>query len=139
VLLEAQGFVTLFDLSALDLPSSQLAVAVQRGFASAERPILQRYVDAVIEAGTLQRQDRAFAIEVLKKYLRVDDEAALGVAYEYYTTRVLPRLPYPRPEQLADALEQLAEKNERARDYDVAALLDPSFVQSAADRGLGRQ
>jgi NitT/TauT family transport system substrate-binding protein len=138
LVLEAQGFNNLFDLAALELPASQVAVAVQRSYLAANRDLLQRYVDSLVEAGVLQRQDKALAIDVLKTYLRSDDDAALAVTYDYYVNKVLSVLPHARPEQFADALEQLAEKNERAREFDVARMLDPSFVQSAADRGLAR-
>jgi hypothetical protein len=50
---------------------------------------------------------------------------------------VLATLPYPRPEQFKDALEQLASTNPKVSDVDLGKLLDASFVQNAADRGLG--
>jgi NitT/TauT family transport system substrate-binding protein len=138
MVLEAQGFNNLFDLAALDLPTSQLTIAVQRAFATANRDVVQRYVDSIVEGSARQRQDRALAIEVLRKYLRSDNEPALAVTYDYYTNKVLAALPYPRAEQFQEALEQLAEKNERARGFDVERMLDASFVQSAADRDVGR-
>jgi hypothetical protein len=60
----------------------------------------------------------------------------VGVAYDYYTANVLPPLPYPRAEQFADIVAQLTETNESVRSFDVNSMLDASFVQSAADRGL---
>jgi NitT/TauT family transport system substrate-binding protein len=138
LVLEAQGFNNLFDLAALGLPASQVAVAVQRSYLATSRDVMQRYVDSLVEAGVVQRQDKAFSIQVLKTYLRSDDEATLAVAYDYFTNKVLGVLPQARVEQFVDALEQLAEKNERARDFDIQRLLDPSLVQSAADRGLAR-
>jgi NitT/TauT family transport system substrate-binding protein len=138
MVLEAQGFNNLFDLAALELPASQVSVAVQRSYAASNHDVLQRYVDSLVEAGTVERRDKAFSVQVLKTYLRSDDEAALGVTYDYYANKVLAVLPHARAEQFADALEQLGEKNERARDFDVQRMLDSSFVQSAADRGLAR-
>ena len=39
---------------------------------------MQRYVDSLVEAGVVQRRDKAFSIQVLKTYLRSDDEAMLA-------------------------------------------------------------
>jgi hypothetical protein len=74
---------------------------------------------------------------VLKKFYKSDDDAAMAAAYDFHAGEVVATLPFPRPEQFADALEQLAQNNPRVREVDLGKMLDPSFVQDAADRGLG--
>jgi ABC-type nitrate/sulfonate/bicarbonate transport system substrate-binding protein len=134
--LEQEGFNNLLDLTSLNLPSVTFLIASQRSWIQANRDTAQRYIDALVEGIARQRQDRAFALAVMKDYLKSDDDQSLGVAYDYYTANVLPPLPYARPEHFADALAQLAETNESVRGFDVASMIDTSFVQSAADRGL---
>ena len=52
---------------------------------------------------------------------------------------LIPPLPYPEAEQFKDAQDTLGAKNEKVRTFDLAKLLDVSFVQAAADRGLDKQ
>jgi hypothetical protein len=76
-------------------------------------------------------------VTLLKSYLNSDDDEAVGAAYDFHILEVLATLPFPRPEQFTDAVEQLSAKNPRVREVDLARVLDPSYVQDAADRGLG--
>ena len=134
---EAGGLHPLFDLASLNLPAAGTVVAVQRSFVSGQREVVQKLVDSIVQAAARNKQDKAFAIQVLKKYLKNDDDTAMGATYDYFTQKVTPVLPYPRPEQFADSVKVLSEQNPRVKDVDVGKLLDPSFVQSAADRKLG--
>jgi ABC-type nitrate/sulfonate/bicarbonate transport system substrate-binding protein len=135
--LEAQGFHSLFDLAALGLPVAQLTVVTQRSYANANRDVVQRYVDALVEATARARRDRELGLTTLRKNLKTEDERALVTTYDYFSQHVVAALPFPRPEQFADAAAELGENNPNIRSFDVARMLDPSFVQSAADRGLG--
>jgi NitT/TauT family transport system substrate-binding protein len=137
--LEAKGFHPLFDLAEQRLPSVNTCIVVPRAFLNTRREVAQRFVDAVVEGLTRVRQDRAFSIEVLKKYFQSDDQAAMEAAYDYHVQRVYPRVPTLSPTQFADSVEQLSRTEPRVRDVDLSKLIDNSLVQSAVDRGLAGQ
>jgi len=134
--LEAQGLHPLFDLAALKLPAANTAVIAQRGWVNANRDIVQRYVDSLVQATAFLKQNKPATVAILKKYYKSDDDAAMGAAFDFHAGEVVASLPFPRPEQFADAIAQLSVSNPRIRDVDLGRLLDPSFVQDAADRGL---
>jgi hypothetical protein len=134
---EAAGLYPLFDLASLKLPACNTAVVMQRSYVVANKEIVQRYVDSLIEANVQLKRDKPGTIAVLKNYFKSDDEKAMNVAYDFYAHQVLATLPFPKPEQFKDALEQLTATNPKVRDVDIGKLLDASFVQNAADRGLG--
>lgn len=138
LLLEERGFRPLFNLAELKLPAAQTTVAVQRSLISSRREVVQRVVDSLVLATVREQTDRAFAIGALRKWLKLDDEKKLNATYDFYAKSFHTPLPYPKAEQFADAKAQLGEKNERVRTFDLAKLLDDSFVRSAADRGLDR-
>jgi hypothetical protein len=77
-------------------------------------------------------------VQVAAKYLDESDQTLVGRTYDYFVQTVTPSQPYPRPEQFADVLAALAQRNEAARSIDLNKVLDPSFVQSAVDRGLDK-
>lgn len=69
--------------------------------------------------------------------MKIEDEQDLNVSYDYFARQeLMPSLPYPRPEQFADTVAILGQKNEQLAKLDVPAYLDTSFVKSAEDRGL---
>jgi NitT/TauT family transport system substrate-binding protein len=134
--LEAQGLHPLFDLAALKLPAAIDAIIAQRAWVNANHDLVQRYVDSLVEANAHARQDREGTIALLKKYYKSDDDVAMAATYDFTVKEVLPALPYPKAEQFSDAVQQLSVDNPKVADIDLSKLLDPSFIQSAADRGL---
>lgn len=136
---ERLGWHKLYDLAGLGLPAVTLGLVVQRGYRDANRAVLQSYVDSVVEGIALTKSDRARAEALLKSNVNIEAQEDLDVTYDYYSgNTLLPSLPYPRPEQFGDTLAILGQSNEKIAGLDVTSLLDPSFVKSAEDRGVGR-
>ncbi len=135
LLLEAQGFHSLVDMPDPRFPASQTAIMVRRSWLDDNRDVAQRYIDARVEAIALARRDRARSIGVLRTYFGSDDRA-LAATYDYYVGKVIAQLPYPRPSQFADAMDELSRTNSDVPDFDVQLILDDSLVRSAVARGL---
>jgi NitT/TauT family transport system substrate-binding protein len=136
--LEDQGFHPLVDLAALDLPASNNGVVVQGAWMTAHKDETQKYIDSYVESIARVKKDQAFAFDVMKKYLKIDDNRKLQAAYDYWVGKTMPDLPYPKADQFTDSVAVVAEKNPGAKNYDLKRLLDPSFIQSAADRGVNK-
>jgi len=134
--LERQGAHTLFDLAAQHLPAANGSFGVQRAWAAAHRNLVQKFVDSLVQGTARMKRDKAYSISELKKYYKSDDDAAMQATYDFYAPKLIPALPFPKPEQYDNAKEQLAAKNDKVASFNVSNILDASFVQSAADRGL---
>ncbi len=137
VALAAKGFHPLFDMAAMKQPAAITSAVFQRSYLAAHKAEVQKFVDSIVEATAQLKKDKPGTIAVLKKYYKSDDEAAMGETFDYFAAEVLPALPYPRPEMLGDAVKELSKKNEKIASFDLSKLLDPSFVQNAADRKVG--
>jgi len=136
--LEDQGFHTLVDLSSLDLPASNNGIVVTGSWLASHRAETQKYIDSYIQSIGRVKKDKPFALDVMKTYLKLDDTRKLQEAYDYWVGKTMPDLPYPKPDQFVDSVAVIAEKNPAAKSYDLNKLLDPSFIQSAADRGVNK-
>jgi ABC-type nitrate/sulfonate/bicarbonate transport system substrate-binding protein len=134
---EARGLHPLMDLAALKMPAANTCVVVQRAWLDANRGVMQRYMDGLIEGIAHLKQDKPRATAVLKSYFQSDNDAAMSASYDFFAGEVLATLPYPRPEQFKDGVEQLGATNPKILEVKLDRMLDPSFVQGAADRGLG--
>jgi NitT/TauT family transport system substrate-binding protein len=135
---ERLGWHPLFDLAALQLPAVTLGLVVQRAYRDTNAPIVQAYVDGLLEGIARVHSDRALAIELLRNNMNIQSEEDLNVTYDYFArNELMPTLPYPRPEQFVDTLAVLGQTNERLAKLDIAPLLDTSFVASAEQRGVG--
>jgi NitT/TauT family transport system substrate-binding protein len=136
--LEDKGFHVLFDLAELELPAAIVCIVVQGPWLATHRDETQRYIDAMVETIARLKRDKGFAQEVIRKYVKLDEQRLLDASYDYTIAKVLPAVPYVKPEGFKDSIEVLSQKNPKARDYDLNKLIDNSFLKSAAERGLDR-
>ncbi len=135
---EEQGFHPLWDLTELKLPACQATIVAQRAWINSNKATMQAVVDSLVQATARTKKDRAFGESVLKSHLKLDDPKALDYTYNFYALNVVPALPYPKPEHFADALDEVAKRNEKAKGFQIGKILDDSFVRSAAERGLDK-
>jgi NitT/TauT family transport system substrate-binding protein len=131
--LENHGMHPLFDMGKMNIPAANISIAARRSWIAANRPVVQRYVDAMLEAIQRTKTDRAYSVAILKRYFKTDDTKAMSASYDYIN-RVIPTVPYPKTEQFTDLLAEMANANEKLRTLDVAKILDDSFVRDAARR-----
>jgi NitT/TauT family transport system substrate-binding protein len=130
--LQAAGYHPLLDLTTTKLPHAGQVTVTSQGYITSHPDAVQRYVSSIVQAMAKIKSDRAFTVQVLKKYLKVDDEKALGAAYDFYANNVFPAVPAPSAEQFSDATTELGVADEKVRSYNVNNLIDASFVNKAA-------
>ena len=136
--LERAGFHPLLDLAGLKLPATNQTTITRRDVVATRPQVVQAFVDALVQSIAYMKKNKQFTVGVLKKYFKSEDDAAMGATVDFYVSEVLPPLPYPKADLFADAITVLAAKNDKVKTFDVNKILDPSFVQKAADRGLDR-
>ncbi len=136
--LSAQGLHVLFDEVSLKLPVVNNGITVQKSTLSAKKDIIQRYVDALVQSIAALKKDKPGAVAVLSKYLKIDDQNELSQTYDY-AVNLFPAIPQISADQLADSVRVLGQKNDKIKGYDLSQLIDPSFMKSAADRGVDKQ
>lgn len=138
LVLEAKGFHVLYDLASQKLPSANTAVVVRRSYVATNKAIVQRYIDSIVLGIKKLKADKAFGVSVLKKYFNSTDEAAMNATYDFYALSVAPTQPFAKPEMYADGQAVLGANDAKVKAFDVAKMLDSTFVQSAVDRGLDK-
>ncbi len=138
VKLLAAGFKPIVDLAKDRLPATDNCTVVLRSYLNANRDVVQRYIDAEVEAIALAKKDKATALKVLGKLLRLDDQAALSQTYDFYVTQIMPLYPHVLADTFNATKQALVTTNPKVKDLDVTKALDDSFVKSAEDRKVGQ-
>jgi NitT/TauT family transport system substrate-binding protein len=82
-----QGMRSLIDLADTGAPFPQNCFIVRRSVLAEKRQMIVNGMKASIEALYLLKRDRKFAREVLRRYLRIDDDAMIDIGIDYYLTR----------------------------------------------------
>lgn len=81
------GMRSLLDLAESGVPFPQNTFIVRRSVLAEKRSMVVNAMKASIETLYLLKKDRRFAREVLKRYLRIDDDAMIDIGIDYYLTR----------------------------------------------------
>lgn len=132
------GYHVFHDVAQDKMPGVVGGQVVSRSYANQHRDVIQSLVDSQVEAEALLHNDRDLAISEMEKYDPFDDPRSYDDAYDYYygNPNTTPILPYPRLEQFVSSQQTVGQQNPAVLNVDLSQFFDPSFVQSAADRGL---
>ena len=137
--LEEKGFHVLANPAADKIPTANSAIVSDRAWLNGHKDVMQRYVNALIEGTARTKQDKAYAISVMKKYFKSDDEKAMEVTWNFFANDVETLNPVTTPEQYTDTINELAKKNAKVKGFDVSKYIDNSFVKAAQDKGVAKQ
>jgi hypothetical protein len=97
---------------------------------------VKRYLSAQLEAIALMKRDRAFTLKVLSKYLRTTDSDLLSETYDIQIAKYMMRVPLPTAEAVRSVLDELKDRNPKARDQDPRKFLDDRFIRELQTNGF---
>jgi NitT/TauT family transport system substrate-binding protein len=137
VILLKSGFKVIVDLAAEKIPATDNCTVVRRSFMQANKQTVQAFIDAEIEAIAAAKKDKPGTIKVMQKLLKVDDLDALGQAYDFYVTQIMPTYPHVASDTFSYTKDTLAATNAAVKNLDVTKAFDDSFVADAEKRGVG--
>ncbi len=138
VLLLKNGFKVIVDLAAEKIPATDNCTVVRRSYLQSNRQTVQAYIDAEIEAIAAAKKDKPGTIKVMSKLLKIEDQDALGQAYDFYVGQIMPTYPHLDPAAFNYTRDALAATNPAVKNLDVTKAIDDSFVADAEKRGVGK-
>ena len=138
VLLLKSGFKVVVDLAKEKIPATDNCTIVRRSYLQANRQTVQAYIDSEIEAIAAAKRDKPGTVKIMGKLLNLDDQEALGQAYDFYVTQIMPIYPHVDAAAFNYTKETLAATNAAVKTLDVTKAIDDSFVADAEKRGVGK-
>lgn len=123
------GFNILVDLQMLGLEYQYTALATTREFIKSRPDIVRNVVKASVEAIQYLKTHRQETLEILRKYMRINDTDALVEAYEQIGLNLIPEKPYPTLRGIQIMLRELGAKDPKAKAARPEQFVDMSFVK----------
>ena len=135
-----EGFKLLVDLTPLEVPYLRNVVAVSEKSLRDDPPMVAKFVEALAEGMQFYRNkaNKEENMRLLAKYLRVPldkNRAMIEEGYETYRDMLLKK-PYADPNDMKILLDIIAESNPKAKNLNLANLIDSSFVDRLDRQGL---
>jgi NitT/TauT family transport system substrate-binding protein len=123
------GNRVMLHLPSLNIPYASTGVSTRGDIIRDDPDLVRRYLSAQIEAIALMKKDRPFALKVLSKYLRTNDMDLLNESYEIQIAKYMQKVPLPTVEAVRSVLEELTDRNPKAKDLDPNKFFDDRFVR----------
>lgn len=117
------GFKELGDFESLDYKYPAVAIATTRSFIQRQRSTALNFLRAEIEGIYAIRTQKNFAVNTLKKYMRISDPDILEEGYRYAVRFIQPR-PLPTTEETRAVLEELKRPDAKPENF-----IDLSLMQ----------
>ncbi|MBM4261587.1 MAG: ABC transporter substrate-binding protein [Deltaproteobacteria bacterium] len=139
IMARRDGYRELVDVAALGLTFPGSGLNTSKTFVKNRRDttlrVLRSYVDS-IHYGITQKK---FAVGVFAKYLKSQDQPFLEAVHEMYLGKYIPKIPYPSTESMKRALDDIAEKDPRAKSWRAEQFIDATLMQELEKEGFIKQ
>lgn len=132
------GMKELFDLNSLGIDLQQTCLTVTTKYLREHRPVVKSFVEAYAESLHRFMTDRDFSVQVMKKYLRLNDKELLDDAYAFYSQR-LEKIPYPTLKGIKFILNDMADRHPLAKKTSPESFVDLSVLQELEQSGFFKQ
>src|SRR6185295_7222724 len=130
------GAVLISDLSQLGVPYTMHGFGVRKSYIKANRDVTVRFMKAYLEGIYVFKTNREIALNVLKKYTRMDDMSLVQTAYDEMSQRLIRRVPYPDREGIQTIIDQLAKTRPQMKNLNPGDFIDASILKEIEDSGF---
>src|SRR6266498_267109 len=130
------GYNTLIDMAQLNIPFELTALLTRRSFIKAQREMVAAVVTALSEAVHFYKREKEPSIKILSRYLQTNDHEALEETYQEVALKTLPEKPYATLPGIQVIIDELAQKNPKAKSARPEEFIDMSFVKKLDDDGF---
>ena len=130
------GFALIADLSQLGVPYTMHGIGTRKSFIRANRDVVVRFMKAYLEGICVFKTNKDLALNVLKKYTRMDDLSLVQTAYDEMSQRLIRRVPYPDREGIQTIIDQLAKTRPQMKNLNPADFIDASILKEIEDSGF---
>jgi NitT/TauT family transport system substrate-binding protein len=131
-----EGFRQVADLSKMGLSFPTSSIVTTRSFIKRNENTVRKFIRGFVEGVHYGKTQRAFGVQVLKKYLRQEDPAFLNDLYDLYVLQNIPPVPRPSPEAIKTIIDQMAETDPRVAKLRPEQLIDARFFQELEKEGF---
>ena len=138
VLAQQVGARLLARVSDLGIPYQAAGLVTTREYIRSHADVVARVVRAMTEGVHRIKTNRAFAEEVMAKYLKNSNPLVVDAAYEAYVN-IFPRAPAPTKAGLAEIVKESTSSGLLKNPVDVNTMLDTSFVDKLQASGFIQQ
>lgn len=133
---EKLGFKELVSITDMDLAYPNPSMAVPGELIRKKPDVIDRFLRAYVRGVHRARTDREGAIKSLAKYTAITDPAILNRTYDFYTAKVIERVPSINMQGMQNALDDVARTVPAAKSAKPEQFVDLRFLDRLEKSGI---
>ncbi|MGH7829717.1 MAG: ABC transporter substrate-binding protein, partial [Candidatus Binatia bacterium] len=134
-----EGYNELAALADLGLDYLGTCLVTTRTRIQKNEELVRRLVKAFVEGIHFYKTQKEASLGSIAKFMKEKDRSALEEAYHAYAVKFMARVPYPNLKGVEAILQDLANRNPKARGADPKTFVEPRFLKELEDAGLVTQ
>ena len=136
IMARKEGFKELADLAKIGLSFSTSSLGTTRSYIKRNENTVRKFIRGFVDGVHYAKTQRALGVQILKKYLRNNDNAFVNDLYDLYVLQNIPQIPRPSAEALKTILDQMAETDSRAINLRPEQFIDGRFFHELEKEGF---
>lgn len=130
------GYRELVDLGSLGIKYPATSYMTTDAFIKNSRPVLIGFLKGIIEAAHFVKQNKEPSMNVLRKYTKINELPILEDTYQIYVQRYIRLVPTSSPEEVKTVLDQVKDKDPRARTIDYGSFIRGDLLREIEQSGF---
>ena len=126
----------LLHIPTLNIPYASTGISTRGDLIRNDPDLVKRYLSAQLEAIALMKRDRAFTLKLLSKYLRTTETDLLSETYDIQIAKYMMKVPVPTVDAVRSVLDELGERNPKAREQEPKKFYDDRFMRELQTNGF---
>lgn len=130
------GFRELIDLGTLGIKYPATSYMTTEAYIKSNRPTVINFLKGIIEAAYFVKANKEVSINILRKYTKTNEMPILEDTYQIYVQRYIRLNPVSSPEEVKTILDQVKDKDPRARTTDYDSFIRGDLLREIEQSGF---
>ena len=130
------GYRELIDLGTLGIKYPATSYMTTEAYIKSNRPTVINFLKGIIEAAYFVKANKEVSINILRKYTKTNEMPILEDTYQIYVQRYIRLNPVSSPEEVKTILDQVKDKDPRARTTDYDSFIRGDLLREIEQSGF---
>jgi NitT/TauT family transport system substrate-binding protein len=133
---QKEGMNVILDMSDLGAEYQITGLASSQSFVTQRRPSALRLMRAFVEGIHYYKTHKKESLDIIARYMRINDMEAVGATYEYFASKIVPKKPYPSIKGVKALLDLAAKDRPEAAKLSPERFVNISLLKELDESGF---
>jgi ABC-type nitrate/sulfonate/bicarbonate transport system substrate-binding protein len=133
---QKEGMNVILDMSDLGAEYQITGLASSQSFVTQKRPAALKLMRAFVEGIHFYKTRKKESMDIIARYMRINDMEAVGATYDYFASKIVPKKPYPSIKGVKALLDLAAKDRPEAAKLSPERFVNISLLKELDDSGF---